>query len=110
MNILAAIRRERRKLEKQVGKLQRELDGLTGQPKHSVALRRTDLVQRKKSHVCCGESKDFSSREETMGEGEGGSEEGGELAPNEMLSQLRCNRGSVGLGSTYPAVAAVMFS
>jgi len=29
MNILDAIRREERKLEKQVGKLQRELDGLT---------------------------------------------------------------------------------
>ncbi len=29
MNILGAIKRERRKLEKQVGKLQRELDGLT---------------------------------------------------------------------------------
>jgi hypothetical protein len=28
MNILAAIRRERRKLEKQVGKLQGQLDGL----------------------------------------------------------------------------------
>ena len=33
MNILAAIRREERKLEKQVGKLQRELDGLTGAAK-----------------------------------------------------------------------------
>ena len=33
MNILAAIRREKRKLEKQVGKLQRELDGLTGAAK-----------------------------------------------------------------------------
>ena len=29
MNILAAIRREKRKLEKRVGKLQRELEGLT---------------------------------------------------------------------------------
>ena len=33
MNILAAIRREKRKLEKRVGKLQRELDGLTGAAK-----------------------------------------------------------------------------
>ena len=33
MNILAAIRREKRKVEKQVGKLQRELDGLTGAAK-----------------------------------------------------------------------------
>ena len=33
MNILAAIKREKRKLEKQVGKLQRELDGLTGAAK-----------------------------------------------------------------------------
>ncbi len=33
MNILAAITRERRKLEKQVGKLQRELDGLTAAAK-----------------------------------------------------------------------------
>ena len=33
MNILAAIKRERRKLEKQVGKLQRQLDGLTAAAK-----------------------------------------------------------------------------
>jgi hypothetical protein len=33
MNILAAIRREKRKLEKQVGKIQRELDGLTAAAK-----------------------------------------------------------------------------
>ena len=33
MNILDAIRREERKLEKQVGKLQRELDGLTAAAK-----------------------------------------------------------------------------
>ena len=33
MNVLAAIRREKRKLEKQVVKLQRELDGLTGAAK-----------------------------------------------------------------------------
>jgi len=33
MNILAAIRREKRKLEKQVGRLQRELDGLRGAAK-----------------------------------------------------------------------------
>jgi hypothetical protein len=33
MNILAAIRREERKLEKQVGKLQGQLDGLTAAAK-----------------------------------------------------------------------------
>ena len=33
MKILAAIRREQRKLEKQIGKIQRELDGLTGAAK-----------------------------------------------------------------------------
>ena len=33
MNILAAIKRERRKLEEQVGRLQRELDGLTAAAK-----------------------------------------------------------------------------
>jgi hypothetical protein len=33
MNILSAIRREKRNLEKQVGKLQRELDGLTAAAK-----------------------------------------------------------------------------
>ena len=33
MNILAAIKHERRKLEKQVGKLQRQLDGLSAAAK-----------------------------------------------------------------------------
>ena len=33
MNILGAIRREERKLQKRVGKLQRQLDGLTAAAK-----------------------------------------------------------------------------
>ena len=49
MNILAAIRREKRKLEKQVGKLQRELDGLTDAARvlgNSAAVR-LDNAQKK---------------------------------------------------------------
>jgi cell division septum initiation protein DivIVA len=49
MNILVAIRREERKLEKKVSKLQRELDGLTGAARvlgNSTAVRLDNAQKR----------------------------------------------------------------
>jgi hypothetical protein len=51
MNILAAIRREERKLEKQLGKLQQQLDGVRAAAKalgHSTG---RELKSAKKRHI-----------------------------------------------------------
>jgi predicted transcriptional regulator len=50
MNILKAINREKRKLEKQVGKLQRELDGLTAAAK-ALGESATDGIERTRKRV-----------------------------------------------------------
>jgi len=71
MNILAAIKREERKLQKQLGKLNYQLSGVRAAAKalgHSTA--REVLARREEARfVGCWESGDCEGDEEAVGEG-----------------------------------------
>jgi hypothetical protein len=70
MDILAAIKREERKLEKQLDKLQLRLDGVRGAAKAFGAFRRTRSCRREEARfISCWQSGDFKGGEEAVGEG-----------------------------------------
>ncbi len=98
MTILAAIRREQRKLEKQAAKLQQQLDGLRsgrGQGSRQLCGQRT-RPSTEESPIGGRKSETFGSREKTMGESESGSKESCEL--NRATGNVGHNSGaSVGL-------------
>ena len=79
MNILATIRREERRLEKRLGRLQLELAGLKAR-------------REEESSVSGRKGKDFRSREETMGENQSGGKEGGELEIARLVKWSRTPR------------------
>jgi hypothetical protein len=79
MNILGAIRREERKLQKQAAKLQRQLNGLKAAAKVLGSSAGNLGKAQKRVFVSRGESEDFRSREKTMGKSESGSKESCEL-------------------------------
>jgi hypothetical protein len=75
MDILAAIKREERKLEKQLGKLQHKLTGVRAAAKAlGGSVEREVVGVKKRVAIGCGKSGDSEGGEEEMGEGEEGSE------------------------------------
>jgi hypothetical protein len=81
MDILAAIKREERKLEKQLGKLNHQLSGVRAAARalgHSAEREEARLVG-------CGQSGDYQGREEAVGESSEGGEEESCLIPTERI-------------------------
>jgi hypothetical protein len=68
MDLLAAIKREERKLEKELGKLQHQLSGLRAAAKALGATTVREGTQgQEEDNVCCCESEDFQSNKSAVG-------------------------------------------
>jgi hypothetical protein len=69
MDILAAIKREERKLEKQLGTLRHQLSGVRAAAKALGGSAERDVIGvKKRVFVGCGQSGDCEGGEEEMGE------------------------------------------
>jgi hypothetical protein len=76
MDILAAIKREEKKLEKQLGKIQHQLNGVRAARKSSRRFHGQRTQSRKEARpVCCCASQNWQSYEEAVGEVSGAGEE-----------------------------------
>ena len=68
MDILAAIKREERKLEKQLGKLQHQLDGIRAAAKPCIILLSAKSLGSEETHaICCWESDDYQVEKKSGG-------------------------------------------
>jgi hypothetical protein len=76
MNILAAIKREEKKIEKQMSVLQHKLNGVRSAAKALGTFGCCRSEDRKEARsIGCGTSRDFEGSEEALGEGQKAGEE-----------------------------------
>jgi len=89
MDLLAAIKREERKLERQLSKLQKQFDGLRPQQKHWAAGRAKESLKSKSELCPLLQSKDFKATKARWQNSEPRRKEGAREFDNREVAQVK---------------------